>query len=69
MENINEQNKLIYAEAKLGSNNIGIPLRNPNKDTKAGWEKKLERQIKKLREQAKPLTKEKYTCTQRNEKT
>ena len=50
---------LIYAGAKLVSDKIGVPLKNPNKNTKPGWESRLEKQVKKLGRQAKVLIKEK----------
>ncbi len=39
--NINELNKLIYAGAKLVCDKNGIPLRNTNRNSKAGWEIRL----------------------------
>ena len=48
MDSIIELNKLIYSGTKLIRNKIGIPLRNLNRNTKLGWEMKIERQIKKL---------------------
>ena len=61
-------NELIYAGAKLISNKIGRPLRNPNRQAKPGWEMKLEEQMKKLQQQAKILRKVKHTETQWKEK-
>ena len=37
IDSVTELNKLVYAGTKLVSDNIGIPLRNPNKNTKPGW--------------------------------
>ena len=60
-DNITELNELIYAGEKLVSDKIGIPQKKPNRNTKVGWEMKLEGQIKKLRQQAKLQSKEKKT--------
>ena len=54
---ISELNKLIYTEAKVVCDKIIIPQRKLNKNTKPGWEIRLEGQIKKLRQQAKMLKK------------
>ena len=59
--NINKLNELIYAVAKLVCDKIGVPQGNSNKNTKPGWEKRLEGQIKKLRQQAKVLRREKFS--------
>ena len=42
---------------------------NQNKNTKAGWEIRLEGQVKKLRQQAKVLRKEKHARIHWDEKT
>ena len=57
MDKITGLNELIYAGAKIVSDKIGIPLGNPNKNTKSGWEMLLRGQIKKLQEQVKLLRK------------
>ena len=52
--NISELNDLIYAGEKLECEIIGIPSINTKKQSKPGWEVRLETQIKKnLRKQAK----------------
>ena len=53
MDNLTELNELIYAGAKLVSDKIGIPQRNPERNSKSGWEMRIEAQIKKLRPQVK----------------
>ena len=53
-----ELNELIYAGARLVCKRIGILLRNLKRNTKPGWEIRLEGQIKKLRPQAEILRKE-----------
>ena len=58
--NITEQNYPIYAGAKLVYDKISITLMNSNNFS---WEKRLEGQIKKPREQAKAQKKEKHTRT------
>ena len=67
-DNITELNNLIYVRTKLVRNKVGILLRDLNKirNTKAGWEMRLQEQINKLK---KLLRKEKYTKTQSNGKT
>ena len=40
--NITELNDLIYTRAKPVCDKIDIPIRNPNRNTKSGWENKLE---------------------------
>ena len=45
--NITELNELIYAGAKLVCENIGIPSKSTKKQSKPGWEIRLETQIKK----------------------
>ena len=47
--NITELNKLIYAGVKLISDKIGISLKSLKRNTKPGWEIRLEKQVKKLR--------------------
>ena len=56
MDRITELNELICAGPKVICDKIGIPLRNPNSNTKPGWEIRLG-QIRKLRQQAKLLRK------------
>ena len=68
-DNITELNDLIYPGAKLINNKINTSLSNPNRNTKPGWEMKLEVWIKKLREQGKVVRKEKYTKARWNEMT
>ena len=46
--NITELNKLIYAGAKLVCEKIGIPRKCTKKESKPGWEIRLETQIKNL---------------------
>ena len=53
--NITELNEVIYAEAKLVSDEIGVPLKNTNRNSKPGWEILLETQIRNLRQQAKMI--------------
>ena len=50
---------LNYAEAKLFCNKISVPPRNPNRNTKPWWKIRLEGQVKKIRQKAKVLRKEK----------
>ena len=69
MDNISELNELIYAGAKLVFNKISVPLRNPNRNTKPGWEIRQEGHVKKLRQQTKMLWKKKYSGICWNEKT
>ena len=45
--NITELNELIYAGAKLVCEKIGIPSKSAKKQSKPGWEIRLETQIKK----------------------
>ena len=45
--NITELNELIYAGGKLVCENIGIPSKSTKKQSKPGWEIRLESQIKK----------------------
>ena len=45
--NIAELNKLIYAGAKLVCEKIGVPSKSTKKQSKPGWEFRLETQIKK----------------------
>ena len=59
-DSITEINKLIYARAKLASKKVSVPLRNVNRNTKPGWEIRLEGQEKKLQPQVKILKKEKH---------
>ena len=68
--NITDLNELIYAGAKLVCEKIGIPLISTKKQSKPGWEIRLETQIKNLRNQAKMLKqKDPVICRNRMEKT
>ena len=49
-DNIAELNKLIYAGVKLVCDRIRVLLRKPNRNTKPGWEIRLEGQVKKLQQ-------------------
>ena len=69
MDNIKELNELIYTEAKLVQNKIRIPIKNPKRTIKPGWEMRLEKQIKKLWQQAKLHSKVKHIGTLKKEKT
>ena len=55
--NISELDDLIYAGVKLICGKIGVPLKNTKKESKRGWEIRLETQVRKLRQQAKMLKK------------
>ena len=55
--NITELNELIYASAKLVCEKIWIPSKSTKKQSKPGWEIRLEMQIKKLRKQARMIKK------------
>ena len=67
---ITELNELIYAGAKLVCEKIGIPSKNTKKQSKLGWEVRLETQIKNLRKQAKMVKqKDPGICGKRMEKT
>ena len=44
--NITELNELIYAGTKLVCEKIGIPSKSTKKQSKLGWETRLETQIK-----------------------
>ena len=55
--NITELNELINADAKLVCEKIGIPSKSTKKQSKPGWEIRLETQIKKLRKQARMIKK------------
>ena len=57
--NIVELNELIYAGAKLVCEKIGIPSKSTKKQSKLGWEIRLETQIKKIRKQARMIKKKK----------
>ena len=50
---ISELNDLIYAGVKLVSEKIGVPSKSTKKQYKAGWEVRLETQIKNLQKQVK----------------
>ena len=69
-DNITELNDLIYVGAKLVTDKIVIPLRNPNRNNKKKpwWEISLEVLIKKLR-QEKVRSLIKHKGTQRKAKT
>ena len=56
--NITELNELIYADAKLVCEKIGIPSKSTKKQWKPEWEIRLETQIKKLRKQVRMIKKE-----------
>ena len=62
-KNITESNELIYAEAKLVCEKIGVPLKNTNKKLKPGWEIRLETQIKTLRKLTKMIKQRKNAET------
>ena len=50
-DNSAELNELIYEGIKrIGDEKKGIPQRNPNRNIKPGWQMRIERQIKKLRQ-------------------
>ena len=53
INNISELNDLIYAGAILLCEKIGIPSKSTKKQSKPGWEVRLETQIKNLRKLAK----------------
>ena len=55
--NITELNELIYSGAKLICEKIGIPSKSTEKQSKSGWEIRLETQIKKLRKQVRMIKK------------
>ena len=44
-------------ERKLVWDKIGVPLMNPNRNTRPGWEIRLEESLKKMRQQARVLWK------------
>ena len=67
--NITEVDELIYVGAWLACDKIGTLLRNLNRNAKPGWEIRLERQVKKLWQQAKVLRKENHTGICKDEKT
>ena len=46
--NITELNELIYVRTKLVCEKIGIPSKSTKKQSKPGWEIRLETQIKKI---------------------
>ena len=48
--NISELNDIIYAGAKLVCEKIGFPSKSTKKQSKPGWEVRLETQIKKTYE-------------------
>ena len=55
MNNIMELNELIYAEEKLVCGKTGVPLKNMNRNSKPGWEMKLETQMRNVRQQVKRI--------------
>ena len=55
--NITKLNELFYVGAKLVCENIGIPSKSTKKQSKPGWEIRLETQIQKLRKQARMIRK------------
>ena len=55
--NITELNELIYAGAKLVCEKIGIYSKSTKKQSKPGWEIRLETQIKNQRKQARKIQK------------
>ena len=57
--NIKELNQLIYAEAKLVCDKISVSPKITNRNSKRGWEIRLETQIRNLRQRAKMLKKDK----------
>ena len=63
-----ELNELIYAEAKLVCEKIGIPSKSTKKKSKPGWEIRLETQIKNLRKQTKMIKQRKTAGTWRDKK-
>ena len=69
MRNITELNELIYTEAKQVCDKIGVPPRNPNRNTKPGWKLRLDGQLKELQQQVKVLRKERHARICWDEKT
>ena len=68
--NISELNDLIYTGAKWVCEKIGVPSKSTKKQSKPGWEVRLETQIKNLRKQAKMVKqKDPRICGKRMEKT
>ena len=55
--NISELNDLIYAGAKLVCEKIVVPSKSTKKQSKPGWEVRLEIQIRNLRKLAKMVKK------------
>ena len=49
-DNITELKELRYSGMKLVCDKISVPLRNSNRNTKPGWEIRLEVQVKKFRQ-------------------
>ena len=61
---------MIYAGAKLVCEKIGVPSKSTKKQSKPGWEARLETQIKIFRKQAKMVKqKNPRICGKRMEKT
>ena len=50
-DNITKLNELVFAGAKLIGDQIGVSLKNPIRNSKPGWEIRLEWEIKKLQQQ------------------
>ena len=65
---ITKVNTFIYTGAKLVSNKIGIIPKNPNRNTKSGWEMSTRRTNKESVTTRETTEKGKYTGTQRKEK-
>ena len=63
MKNITKLNELIYAGAKLVCKKIRVPLKNTNRNSKPGWEIRLETKIRNLQQQAKMIKKRKNAGT------
>ena len=61
-------NEFNYSEAKPDGDKIGILQKNPNKNTKSGWEIGIEIQIRKMRQQAKLLSNMKPNEMKRHQK-
>ena len=59
MNNISELNELIYAGAKLVCAKIDVPLKNMKRNSKSGWEIRLETLIRNQQQQAKMIKPEK----------
>ena len=55
--NISKSNKLIYTRTRLVYDMTGVPSRNSNRNTKPGWEIRLEALVKRLQQKVKMLRK------------